>query len=108
MSEVEAIVVVLSLLVDTRGKQRESFLASSAERDEFTGVVDPEQGDTNDRRNVEHVADTARGASTLDGRQGFPRNAGCASEMLGGHPSRSARHPNLLPEHDNRVLGSAG
>nr|WP_285241860.1 hypothetical protein [Pseudarthrobacter sp. MEB009] len=107
MSEVEAIVVV-PLLVDACGKQCESFLASSAERDEFTGVVDPEQGDANDRRNIEHVADTARGASVLDGRKGFPRNASCASEVLGGHPSRNARHPNLLPEHGNRVLGSAG
>lgn len=44
MSEVEVIFVVLLLLVDTCGKQCESFLASSAEHDELTGVIDPEQG----------------------------------------------------------------
>ncbi|MEC3854327.1 hypothetical protein ABI842_18965 [[Arthrobacter] sp. ATCC 21022] len=68
MSEVEAIVVVPSLLVDTCGKQREPFFASSAERNELAWVVDPEEWHANDRCNVEYVADAARSVSALDGR----------------------------------------
>ncbi|MCX8456574.1 hypothetical protein OSR35_20890 [Paenarthrobacter ureafaciens] len=96
-SEVEANVVVLSLLVDTCGKKGEPFFASSTECNEFTRVIDPEQVDPNDRCNVEHVADTTRGVSALDGRQSFPGNPCSAGEMFGRHPSRNACHPYLLP-----------
>ena len=83
----------------------ETFLATASQRDQFAGVIDTEEGNADDRRDVEDVADTGRAGTVLDGAERRRRDTGGAGQLYGGHSPRGSREPYLLAEHGKRILG---
>jgi len=105
MSEVGGIFVVGVGRAYTLGKQREHFLAASAQARHFVAILNPEQRHSRGNRGVEDVADGGARLSGLDGKDCALGDSGAVRQFAGGPAKRPTGFANLVAEDSQRIGG---